>query len=421
MIKELLEYMKRAVLILFLNFIIHFNTAYGQNAAMIEGIVIDENNATLPYVNIKIGTTTNTMTNSEGGFSLKISDAQFKDSLSISYIGYKILKIPVLDLQTGLRIKLIRDIVNLEEIIIRPVSAESIIANAMKSIKQNYANQPFEMKGFYREIGRIDGNYLSFAEASLNILNQGYVDQDKKDLVVINKERSLKKVGDIEVNNPFHAAVKGVPYTVLENDIVKHPGAVLGDDYRSKYTYHISSSTIVNGEDAYVIEFDQKDGIKKALYKGTVVVVMSSYAIASIDFELSPKGKEYAQSDVPFLQRPMMKVLGYSIQKVNEQLSGKYMKIKNKWYPYFYKIETTHRVKAKNQHIDGYLHVSAELFIPQISEQPKNNYNKDKVMPDNYVFNKLTDTYTDDYWEGFDFIKPTSSLKVIAEKLHSNK
>lgn len=412
--------MNRAALILFVNIIINFNTVYGQNTAKIEGVVVDENNITLPYVSIKIGTQTSTMTNNEGSFSVKISDAQLKDSLSITYIGYKNLKVPVLNLQTGLKVQLVRDIVNLKEIIIRPVTAESIIANAMKNIPQNYATRPFEMTGFYREVGRVDSNYLSFAEASLNVLNQGYSDKDKKDLVFINKERSLKKVGDIEVNNPFHAAVKGVPYIVLENDIVKHPGAIFGDDYLSKYNYQIASSTIVNGEEAYVIKFDQKDGIKKALYKGTVVIIMNSYAMVSIDFALSPKGKVYAQSDVPFLQRPIMGLLGYSIQKVNEELSEKYMKIKDKWYPYFYKIETTHRVKAKKQRIDGNLYISAELFISKINEQPKNNYGKDKIMPDNYVFNKLTDTYSDDYWEGFNFIKPTSSLKVIAEKLHSN-
>jgi len=308
----------------------------------------------------------------------------------------------------------------LKEVVITQLTAESIIANAMNSVSQNYPTDPFEMTGFYREVGRVDSNYLSFAEALLSIWNQGYKDKDKKDLVVVNKERSLKKIGDIEVNNPFHAAVKGVPYVVLENDIVKHPGAIFGDDYRSKYDYRIAGSVNVNGEEAYVIEFDQKDGIEKALYKGNVVIIRSSYAIVSLDFVLSPKGRAYAQSDVPFLQRPIMSLMGYTIQKLNEELSERYMKINDKWYPYFYKIETTHRVRAKKQHIDGNLYVSAELFISNINEQAKANYDKEKVMPSNYIFNKLTDVYTNDYWEGFNFIEPTSSLKAIAEKLHSN-
>lgn len=61
----------------------------------------------------------------------------------------------------------------------------------------------------------------------------------------------------------------------------------------------------------------------------------------------------------------------------------------------------------------------AESFISNINEQSKNIYGKDKIIPDDYVFNRLTHIYGDDYWKGVNF-KPTSSLKVIAEKLHSN-
>jgi len=39
---------------------------------------------------------------------------------------------------------------------------------AINNIPQNYDTQPFEMKAFYREAGKMDSNYLSFAEASLN-------------------------------------------------------------------------------------------------------------------------------------------------------------------------------------------------------------------------------------------------------------
>ncbi len=347
-----MENWKSAALVLVATSILNFTTVYGQHISNIDGVVVNENNETLPYVSIKIGTTASTMTNSEGAFSVSSSDARLTDSLSFSNIGYENLKLPLLNLQTGLKVTLLRDVVNLKEIVITQITAESIVENAMHNVTQNYPAQPFEMIGFYREFGRVDSTYLSFAEAALNVLNQGYTDRDKKDLVVIQKERSLKRVGDSEVNNPFHASVRGVPYVVLENDIVKHPGAIFGDDYRSKYTYQITSSATVNGEDTYVIDFDQKDGIKKALYKGTVVITKSSYAIVSIDFALSPKGKAYAQSDVPLLQRPIMSLLGYSIQKLNEELSEKYMKLNDKWVPYFYKIQTTNRVKARKQKID---------------------------------------------------------------------
>lgn len=416
-----IENMKKAVFILFISAVLNFSTVYAQNRTKIEGIVVDENNISLPYVSLRIGAQATTISNSEGSFTLEFTDNQLRDSLIVSYIGYKRIKIPLSDLHTGLKIKLVPDITSLNEIVIRQLTAEAIITNAMNNVPENYDTRPFEMTGFYREVGRIDSNYLSFAEAALSILNQGYINKARKDLILIKKERSLKKIGDKEVNNPFHAAVKGVPYIVLANDIVKHPGAVFGKDYISQYKYEIAGSTSVNGEEAYVIKFDQKDGVKKPLYKGSAVIIKSSYAIASIDFTLSPKGKSYAESDIPFFQRPIIKLLGYSFQKINEELSEKYVRINDKWYPYFYKIETTHHVKAKKQHIDGELHISAELFVSKINEQPENSYSKELIMPDNYVFKKVAENHNDSYWEGVDFIKPTSSLKAVAEKMSGNK
>lgn len=60
--------MKRAALILFVTIIINVNSVYGQNAFKVEGIVVDENNKTLPYVSINMGTYSSTMSNSEGNF-----------------------------------------------------------------------------------------------------------------------------------------------------------------------------------------------------------------------------------------------------------------------------------------------------------------------------------------------------------------
>lgn len=414
--------MKKAISFLTLVFIA--TTTYvnvnAQQATAIEGIVIDEHNKPLADVNLRIGPRLGTMSNAEGAFILKFSEDISKDSLLVSSIGYKAVKIPLSGNPTNLRIQLFLDIVQLNEIEIFSLNAESIIKRAIKNIPLNYSHKPFEMVSFYREMGKIDADYLSFAEASMNILNQGYQESNKKDLVVINKERNLKKIGEKEVNNPFHTALNGLPYIIMENDLIKHPGAIFGASYIGKYDYEVTGSVKVDGEEAYVISFDQKDGIKTALYKGTVVVIKSSYAIASIDFTLSEKGRKYAESDIPFLQRPLLKIMGYSLEKQDEQLTERYLKINNKWYPYFYRIATIHHVKSRKHHIDGNLQVSAELFISSINENPVNKYDKKAIMPSSYSFQKNVKNDQDSYWEDYNFIKPGEELKAIAEKIKKN-
>lgn len=387
-----------------------------QTYHVIDGVVIDEKGETLPYVSLRITGRAGTMTNADGGFVFKYKQTVDKDSLLVSYIGYKNLSIPFSALHTSMKIRLEPAAVNLKEVVITGISAESIIRQAIKDIPKNYDTSPFEMKGFYRESGKVDTNYLSFAEASLHILNPGYT-TDKRDLIVINKERNLKKIGEKEVNNPLHLSVDGAPYTILLSDIIKNPAHTLGKDYAEKYKFEIAGSTEIYGEDAWLIQFDQRDGVKQALYKGTMVIIKSSFAIVSIDFALSPKGIEYAKADISFLARPVFSLLGYSIKKLNEEFSERYIKIDGKWYPYFYKIVTAHHFKARYQHLEGNLYINAEMFISKVNKIPELKYDSRLIMPRNYVFKNYVTEYKDDYWGDYNFIKPTNSLREITEKI----
>lgn len=391
---------------------------YAQNLHEAGGVVVGEHQATLPYVSLKVGNQIATMTNADGEFLLKYADAIRKDSLTISYIGYKTLKLSISGVHKDMKIQLTPSVVSLKEIVIRPVSAESIIRQAIKNIPENYDTRPFEMKGFYRETGKVDTSYISFAEASLNILSEGYKENSGKDKIVINKERNLKKLGEKEVNNPLNMTINGAPYTIIANDMAKNPVHILGRDYFKKYKFEIAGSVAIDGEEAYVIKFDQQDDLKEALYKGKMVILKSSYAIVSSDFALSPKGIAYAKADISFIARPVYSLMGYSFRKLNEEFSERYVKINDKWYPYFYKIASVHHLKAKYKHLEGTLSVNAELFISKVNIPPQGNY--EKIMSRGYVFKNYVTTYKDDYWGDYNFIKPTNSLKELAEKLQAN-
>lgn len=391
---------------------------YAQNLHEAGGVVVGEHQATLPYVSLKVGNQIATMTNADGEFLLKYADAIRKDSLTISYIGYKTLKLSISGVHKDMKIQLTPSVVSLKEIVIRPVSAESIIRQAIKNIPENYDTRPFEMKGFYRETGKVDTSYISFAEASLNILSEGYKENSGKDKIVINKERNLKKLGEKEVNNPLNMTIDGAPYTIIANDMAKNPVHILGRDYFKKYKFEIAGSVAIDGEEAYVIKFDQQDDLKEALYKGKMVILKSSYAIVSTDFALSPKGIAYAKADISFIARPVYSLMGYSFRKLNEEFSERYVKINDKWYPYFYKIASVHHLKAKYKHLEGTLSVNAELFISKVNIPPQGNY--EKIMSRGYVFKNYVTTYKDDYWGDYNFIKPTNSLKELAEKLQAN-
>lgn len=402
-------------LFLIILFVLNASSSIAQQALKITGTVNDETNTGFPNVSLRLGLESATMTNSDGHFSIRIPLGA-KDSLKISYIGYKMLLIPIAQVKEGIVIGMKPAINQLSEVSISAINAEQIVRKAIYNIPNNYPQIPFESNAFYREVAKLDSNYLSFAEAGMLVLNQGYGQKKIKDKIRIVKERNLKHIGEQSVKNPFGSALKGVPYIVLSNDIVKYPGAIFGKKFLEKYSYKLVSSTMVDGEEAYLISFDQKDGIKEALYQGELVIIKSSFAIASIDFTLSSKGRQYATSDIPLLQRPLLSLLGYHFEKTNEALSLKYYQINEKWYPYFYSIATSHNVRARKQNIHGALDIHAELFISRINSAPKIGSHSLNEMPDDYSFQHLVDDYNDDYWKAFDDVRPEQSLKSLIDQ-----
>lgn len=404
-----------SLFLLILLFLVAPEAIAQQLTSKITGTITDETNKGFPTVSLRLGAETATMTNHDGHFSLRIPSGT-TDSLKISYIGYSTLLIPISKVKEGMLISMKPIINQLNEVRIAAVRADLIVRKAINNIPDNYPQIPFESNGFYREVAKLDSNYLSFAEAGMLVLNQGYGQGKLKDKITVVKERNLKYVGERSVNNPFGSVLKGVPYIVLNNDVVKYPGAIFGKKYLEVYDYKLIGSTMVDDEEAYLISFDQKDGVKAALYQGKMVITKHSFAIVSLDFNLSAKGKPYAVPDIPLLQRPLLSLMGYHFEKKNEQLSLRYYKISEKWYPYFYRISSSHKVRARKQNINGELSITAELFISRINRSPEMNNRRLKEIPDDYSFQQLVNSYNDDYWKAFDDIKPEQSLKALIDQ-----
>ena len=108
-------------------------------ASQIKGKVIDERNKPLPFANIYIkGTTIGTISNSEGDYELDLKDGEY--DLVFKYIGYKMHTehISLNNKTFILNIKLKKESINLDEVIISANAedpAYRVIRNAIKKRK----------------------------------------------------------------------------------------------------------------------------------------------------------------------------------------------------------------------------------------------------------------------------------------------
>ncbi|MCG8699039.1 MAG: carboxypeptidase-like regulatory domain-containing protein, partial [Bacteroidales bacterium] len=106
--------MKRLRLLL-LGFIFITHLSVIQAQSTVTGKVLDDNQVPLPGVNVLIeGTTTGTITNLDGEFSLSVPDGS---SLSFSFVGFK-TKVVEVGQQTDLTISLDPDVGAIEQVVV---------------------------------------------------------------------------------------------------------------------------------------------------------------------------------------------------------------------------------------------------------------------------------------------------------------
>ncbi len=271
----------------------HRKSIQAVNYKSIRGLVIDsKTRRPLPYSSVfLVNKSTGTITNMGGRFELKISTMEPDDTLGVSFIGYKLFKLPVSSLDTGLTIvRLSSRKVQIREVIVKPLDPIYILTKAIEAIPFNYDRRPAVFTAFFRESTRQDNTDISLSEAVINIFKEPYT-SSRQDQIKIFKGRKGSNTKEKEF---VDFVVQGGLYNTLQLDIVKNPPTFLDADYFALYEYNIERIITHFDRPTYVISFDQREGVKYPCYKGRAYIDVESLAIVGASFQLSEKGMNYA-------------------------------------------------------------------------------------------------------------------------------
>ena len=263
---------------------------------LIHGLIIDaRNRKPLSYANIfLINKSIGTVSNASGRFELKLKDYESNDTLGISFIGYKMQKFPLSKVDTSILIvRLSSEMVQINEIIVKPLDPIYIITKAIENIPRNYDNIQSTQTGFFRETTMQDGKNISTSEAVINIFKEPY-NSNRADQVRLFKGRKWVNTADKEY---IDLIVQGGLYYNLQLDIVKNLPTFLDVDYFALYQYNIDKIIMHLERPTYVISFDQREDVKYPCYKGYVYIDVETLAIVGATFELSENNLNYNSGD----------------------------------------------------------------------------------------------------------------------------
>ncbi len=153
------------------------------------------------------------------------------------------------------------------------------------------------------------------------------------------------------------------------------------------------------------------------MYKGKIVISKNTYAIISFDLGYSPRGLKYIKSDMRRITRLFLKLTGFTAKKLSGDLTLRYYKVNNNWYPYYIKLSSLHCVKIRRKKIDGNLLLRAEMLNGKFENPNYSKFQTGDLLTKKFSFQEKNTKYDNEFWDEYNFIKPESELIIVGKKL----
>ncbi|MCE5345245.1 MAG: carboxypeptidase-like regulatory domain-containing protein [Bacteroidales bacterium] len=366
-------------------------------------IVDDETNEPLPFATIAIKNKgKGTITNNNGEFGLKITSDLMDDTLSVSYLGYVGRELHVKEALADNKISLKKEFIPIPDIIIRNQRPQDIILKARSSISSNYGNTPASMAGFYRE-GILKRNELkTYSEAVLKIYKSPYTGTLLSDQIKVLKSRKIETTG---THDTLSVSLKAGLSTCLELDGAKNIYDFISIESIQDYRYRITDIVTYDEEQAYVIEFEQRENITEPLYKGTIYINTYDFGILHAEFEVNPSLIHKMKNS--FISN---QTRGFDTWPVSVKYSVSYRKVNDRYFLSHVRGDLLLYSNQKRRLFKSQFKVFFELAITDIDLKNVTRFEREERAPIYSIFSKTIKNYDPSFWENQNFLRPEDDL-----------
>lgn len=381
--------------------IFYAGLAAAQNITLSGKVTDARTNEPLPFASVWIkGKTIGTITNAQGDFDFHIPAEFSNETLVISMLGYQDFQsvVSVLNVHEPLAVSLAESLTLLNEIVIRDsLTGGDILELALSRIEQNYPMQPFLLEGFYRDIKKVGGSYISLLEAAVEIYDESY----KRPR---NKHKLREGVRLVEVRksvgyeNKFTAFFDQV--NLLE-DLLLHNTIRYRQIEERQEMYRVMKKerdSYYNGNEIYVISYSGEYALK-------VFIDKSDYAIIHLEFEMG------GSDEIPGRKKNM------SSRFTGIKKTIDFKRIAGKMYLNY--ISVTSQVDwydAKNNEVKFKTELFQQLLISNVFPDTDEEISSVQKM-NTYGLQHQQSSYNKKFWSKYNVIKDTPLDQKIVQDL----
>lgn len=384
-----------------------------QTYSEFKGMLMDkETNKPLAYADINIvGTNISTITNNEGEFSLKVPKSYSDKKVSISYLGYNELSLPLSKFkEQKTKIYLEPSVTTLSEINVNTVKdAEGLIRETLKRKGDNYYNDKAIMTAFYRETIKKRKKNASLSEAVVEVYKQP-LKSSKNDAVKLIKARKSTNYSKLDT---LALKLQGGPFSNLYADMMKYPEFIFNEGNLSDYIFSYDNTTQINGNEVFIIDFKQRSDIDYPLYYGKLFIDTKSLALTSAVYKLNVSDK--VQSSQMFVQKKPSRVDAYP----TEAAYRVDYRIKNgKWHYGYSNIQLTFKVKWQRKLFNSTYTLNSEMAVTDWEQNMTGiDKPKERLRPTVILSDEASGFSDPNFWGEYNIIEPEKSIESAIKKI----
>lgn len=377
-----------------------------------------DSNKPLVFATIAIeGTNVSTITNSDGGFLLKVPQEIASDvaatNVLVSFLGYRTKTIPLaqFDQNGSNEVELQVSVTALSDVDIQvPKDAEALVQETLKKKGENYFEDPTLMTAFYRETIKKRRKNVSLSEAVVNIYKTPYT-SFKKDGVKLYKAR---KSTDYSKLDTVALKLQGGPFNALFVDVMKYPEYIFTEETLNDYKFSFDRSTRVNDRLIYVVDFVQREAILDPLYQGKLYIDAENKILTSAIFSLNITDKEMASR--MFVRK---KPANARVWPTEVAYRVDYREKAGKWYYGYSNVLMEFKINWDKRLFNSVYSMTCEMAVTDWEKNMAADFPKSKNrMKSSIILADEAIGFSDpDFWGEYNIIEPDKSIESAIEKI----
>jgi hypothetical protein len=386
---------------------------------ILKGRIMDaESHQALAYASVSINyTTIGAVTNSEGRFLLKIDEGFSEHVLHVSHIGYKAINIPISGILKEDNVFLLqRDVVSLQEVVIRNQDPMKLLLNAQKKMRENYPQKPYSFTGYYREAARRNNSYYLIAEAVVQVYKPGQSSLFENEQVKVLKSR---KTINPEVADTMVMRLKAGLNACFMLDLINNLPDFIKPGNQQSYNFEMADMVKINDETVYVVAFSQKNEIDEPLFCGKIFIDKKTYAILGAEFEITPGLIEKTKDE--FIVRNKKRV-NVSPQRIFYRVA--YRPFGGVYYINHVRGEMDFKIRKTKRLFPANYHVFFEMATSSLDTVEIKKFNRKEVNNPQLIFSETKDAYDPNFWENNIIIEPETpfekALQLINDRIRKS-